>query len=545
MNCSCDTSDFLDKDHGHVVTGDINIVVNTELRSLFRKGPNYREPKFINWRKTEESLKEDIRTFIKKWSDKTGLAEVCFVEWKTNVFNKLDDKIKKLRKKSKYIKTESLIRKYSKELEELKSKYVMVPVDKAANNIGFVCKKYYLEVLRKEVESETYENDPDTIDDVIDYMRKCSANIGIAVGKPFKDLPLIHTTIKLHKNPVKFRFIIGSRTAIIKPAAKTLLQILKLVMMTHKRYCDKVSFYTGIERFWIAENNEKVLQNMEKINKRNAARNVKMFDFSTLYTNISQDDLKEKLKYVVDKAFKGGSNKYIRVNKDYARWNSSVSEGTYTKERIYLLIDCVVDNSYFRLGNRVYRQSIGIPMGVDPGPQMANLYLYYYESQYMEQLTKADYKKAKRFNNTSRFIDDLATLNNDGALAEDKHLIYPAELVLNEENENEEKGNFLDISVEIVNKKFITKTYDKRDDYKFEIVNYPDLSGNIPKRAAYGVYTSQIIRYAKVCSNKTDFDDRIKTLTGKLIKKGFEKDALKNTLLKCFKKHGWIKLKYE
>ena len=47
------------------------------------------------------------------------------------------------------------------------------------------------------------------------------------------------------------------------------------------------------------------------------------------------------------------------------------------KERVYKLIDFVVDNSVFRLGNNVYRQKIGIPMGIDPAPQMANLYLYF------------------------------------------------------------------------------------------------------------------------------------------------------------------------
>ena len=44
------------------------------------------------------------------------------------------------------------------------------------------------------------------------------------------------------------------------------------------------------------------------------------------------------------------------------------------------------------------------------------------------------------------------------------------------------------------------KTYDKRDAFKFEIINYPDLSGNIPTKPAYGVFTSQVIRYARICS---------------------------------------------
>ena len=302
----------------------------------------------------------------------------------------------------------------------------------------------------------------------------------------------------MHKTPVKFRFIIGSRFGFMKPAAKTLVQILKLVMKSHKSYCDKVLFYTGVQRYWIVENNDKVIKNMNVLSDKRNARNIKMYDFSTLYTKISQDDLKEKLKFQVDMAFKGGTNQYIRVSKNAAHWNNSISDGVYSKERIHLLIDFVVDNSYFRLGNKVFRQKIGIPMGVDPAPQMANLYLHYYEASYMKALTKSDYKKARKYNNTSRFIDDLSTLNNDGVLTNDKEQIYPAELVLNEENENDQCGSFLDIAVNIVDKRFVTKIYDKRDDFDFEIVNYPDLSGNIPRRQAYGVYTSQVLCY-EIC----------------------------------------------
>ena len=93
------------------------------------------------------------------------------------------------------------------------------------------------------------------------------------------------------------------------------------------------------------------------------------------------------------------------------------------------------------------------------------------------------------------------------------------ELVLNVENQNDNHATFLDIEVDIEGDQFKTKTYDKRENYKFEIVNYPDLSGNIPHWAAYGVYTSQVIRYARVCNDADDFKERIKLLTYKLIKK--------------------------
>ena len=347
----------------------------------------------------------------------------------------------------------------------------------------------------------------------------------------------------MHKNPVKFRFIIGSRTCATKQIAKKLVQILKLISRILKRYCNKVRFYTGIERYWIVDNNEVVLDSMESINKKASARNIETYDFSTLYTKIPLQDLKDKLKRTVEKAFKGGNNQYIRVTKEDARWHHCKRDDTFSKEDIFKMIDIIVDNSFFRFGNRVFRQSIGIPMGIDPAPQMANLYHHYYESTFMVTLTKENFGMAKKFNNTRRYIDDLVTLNNDGHLQANVRRIYPEELKLNKENENNKVATFLDIEASIQDGRFHTKTYDKRE--AFEIVNYPDLSGNIPAQPAYGVYTSQIIRYAKICSHTEDLVNRIMQLPKKLVGKGFTREKLKITLRNCLKKHRWIASKHQ
>ena len=207
----------------------------------------------------------------------------------------------------------------------------------------------------------------------------------------------------MHKNPVKFRFIIGARNCVTKQVAKKLVKILQLIMKIHRRYCNKIKFYTGIEGFWIIENNAQVLEDIKFINSKRNARNIKTFDFSTLYTKIPLDDLKEKLNEIVDKAFKGGHNKYIQITSKTARWFHSKKNESFTKEDIFSMIDLVIDNSFFKFGDKVLRQSIGIPMGIDPAPQMANLYLYYYEAaKFMEMLTKENYSAAKKFNYTRR-----------------------------------------------------------------------------------------------------------------------------------------------
>ena len=69
-----------------------------------------------------------------------------------------------------------------------------------------------------------------------------------------------------------------------------------------------------------------------------------------------------------------------------------------------MMIDTLVDSAYFKFGKTIYRQKIGIPMGIDPAPQMANLYLFSYEFDFMERLAKEDYRSARKFNYTCCFI---------------------------------------------------------------------------------------------------------------------------------------------
>ena len=80
---------------------------------------------------------------------------------------------------------------------------------------------------------------------------------------------------------------------------------------------------------------------------------------------------------------------------------------------------------------------------------------------------------------------------------------------------------FLDLNLSITNGIVSSKLYDKRDDFKFEIVNFPFLDGDVPRSPSYGVYISQLVRFARVCSNVEDFNNRNLFLTAKLLKQGY------------------------
>ena len=71
--------------------------------------------------------------------------------------------------------------------------------------------------------------------------------------------------------------------------------------------------------------------------------------------------------------------------------------------------------------------------------------------------------------------------------------IYPPELQLNKSNNTDIEAPFLDLHLSIANGFVSSKIYDKRDDFDFDIVNFPFLDCDVPRRASYGEYISQLI----------------------------------------------------
>ena len=108
---------------------------------------------------------------------------------------------------------------------------------------------------------------------------------------------------------------------------------------------------------------------------------------------------------------------------------------------------------------------------------------------------------------------------------------------LNKANATDTEAAFLDLHLSISNGIVSTKIYDKRDDFDFEIVNFPFLDGDVPHSTSYGVYISQLIRFARASSYVTDFNTRNKLLTQKLLKQGYRYHKLRKTFSKFYRRY--------
>jgi hypothetical protein len=95
----------------------------------------------------------------------------------------------------------------------------------------------------------------------------------------------------------------------------------------------------------------------------------------------------------------------------------------------------------------------------------------------------------------------------------------------------------LDLNITINNNTIHTKIYDKRDDFDFCIVNYPDLDGDVPHATSYGVYVSQLIRFYRACSNVKDFNERNIFITSKLLKQGYRYHKLRKYFTKFYNRN--------
>ena len=126
----------------------------------------------------------------------------------------------------------------------------------------------------------------------------------------------------------------------------------------------------------------------------------------------------------------------------------------------------------------------------------------------------------KAFNSTSRYVNDLLNIDNpyfEGMVNQ----IYSPELQLIKANTSDTEAPFFDLHLSISNGFVSSQIYNKRDDFDFDIVNFPFLDGDVPRRPSYGVYISQLIKFARVCSHVDDFNTRNKCLTAKLLKQGY------------------------
>ena len=556
-SCDCENSEFCDPHHKHIVTGDLRIITNQKLRKLFSKGPNYREPKMLNYNKCKQSIETSLISTIDHLAEKYKLSTQTFTAWKNKIVELVDNRIRVLKSRNVPSATKPILQDQEvlTSLSELHSKFVIVPIDKAANNVAIICKRFYIQKLINEVgipgdSSPTYKLSDRDPSDVIGTNTLLCEKFEITLEERLKTLPFMYWLPKMHYNPPRARFIIASSSCSTKPLSKLTSSIFKHIFNQVRNFHQKSYFYKNYNRFWIIENSSPIIDKLTQINDRKRAKDISTFDFSTLYTKLQHDDLIKNLNEIVDFAFNGGNEKkdgnrkYLTVINSSTFWSKKKrGKNSFTKQQIKLLISHLIKETYFQVGNLLLKQCIGIPMGIDPAPFWANLHLYAYEYKFIKTLMRTDIRKAMRFRYAARFIDDQCNLNDGGEFGRSFHLIYPRDLELKCEHQGTH-ATFLDLEINISDGIFVYKLFDKRDNFPFFIVRMPDLGGNIPSHVFYGSVMSEFLRISRCTLLYSDFLPSAISLYKRMINQGGSNRLILNQISKAITRHPQTFEKY-
>ena len=185
----------------------------------------------------------------------------------------------------------------------------------------------------------------------------------------------------------------------------------------------------------------------------------------------------------------------------------------WTCQKVCEVFTVLLDNIYIRFGSKLYRQIVGIPMGTNCAPLVADL--FFYESDFMLSLSDDNQTEViEAFNSTSRYMDDLSNIDNNFFDSMVNH-IYSLKLQLNKANVSDIEALFLDLlflyRIVLLRIKLLI------NGMTLILICESFLDGDVPRLTSYDVYISQLFHFARVSSHVDDVNTRNKVLTAKLL----------------------------
>ena len=226
-------------------------------------------------------------------------------EWNLSIFNIVDKRIKFYSQNTNLLppKPKSSFRHLKQGIQEFHRKYVLVPADKAANNVVVVCRLHYINTLKQELNgTKSYEetsNDKKSL--VFSHSNEIPNKFAVYVKERQDRLPTMHWLPKLHKRPYKARFIANSSSCTTTEISKLLTSCLTAIKTKVIKYCETVYERSGKNMFWPIKNSGEVLSKLKDLGYQ--ATSLSTYDFSTMYTTLPHKLIKEKLINLIERTF--------------------------------------------------------------------------------------------------------------------------------------------------------------------------------------------------------------------------------------------------
>ena len=261
-------------------------------------------------------------------------------EWKLSIFNIVDKRIKFYSQNTNLVppKPESSFRHLKQGIQEFHRKYVLVLADKAANNVVVVCRLHYINTLKQDLNgTKAYEEtSKDEKSVVYSHLNEIPKKFVVDVKERQDRLPTMYWLPELHKSPYKARFIANSSSCTTTELSKSLTSCLTAIKAKVIKYCETVYERSGKNMFWPIKNSGEVLSKPKDIGYQ--ATSLSTYDFSTLYTTLPHNLIKEKLLDLIERTIKRkvSYTLHVMIRKRFSLRKTIIKDINFGLVRMYV-----------------------------------------------------------------------------------------------------------------------------------------------------------------------------------------------------------------
>ncbi len=532
--CMCSTVDDRFKVGGHVLTQNVEVlgVTDDTIPKLMKKGSNHRGE--MNRLQAFGTMQHELYEFAyacKAKSQRTVPVD-RLDEWVASTLSLVMKELPEVESSVPHHKLKS-------SLTSLHSNFCLAPCDKNPQSTIIWCKKRYGEVVLESLAEPVFVVYTDeTAQAIVDRHAVLARSYGHMATKC---LPYAYALAKLHKldthrNP--YRIIVGksaqntpdgvpadrashSLSTLRKHVGQMLNSIIDLLVMKDRS--------ATVKRVWICRTSQEYVDAVAAMPN---GRRMTTMDFTTMYTQLDHETVIREVGNSIDDAASELLRRFPCVSLDAIAYSTNGTWNTEGKgwnlKKLKSAVEASVRNAFVKLGNTVWCQKIGIGMGLEDSPPIANLVLYRAEKLFVDHLVahcNADTLREKycNFAYHRRYIDDIfAPTSADDLPSMEQY--FGMKLAVTHEGH---KVVFLGVETESrEGLSTLCRCLDKQKSFKFTITRYPSWDTNVPRHVKIGTIVGCLGRVYELTSLVKDFVEEARYVLSNFTERGYTPAAL-------------------
>ena len=583
-----------DKPQVHVRTTDVNIIQHPDLRHAIGMGLNHIPLKPIDISVSIATILDAFRQLTSILDlENAGLPLTEATEWVRKYSLEVLKSASRTNKAGHRVSGSDLMKMPSvkNEINWITNHLFCAGLDKASNNACFICIRHIRLLALERLSIPEFR--PCKIDTtwtdasvILEQLTSEIANLVPGLSIPFANLPYLMASYKLHKN--KYRWLTNAFQTVYTNIAQlltittmqVLVEVKKWAASTAQGYTRFLRCHTSL--FWLIDSSIDVALNLP-----NEMHDIFVGDITRYYETIpleGPDNLSDVVAHIIKLGFTQAKTAHSRAtpliwvrshvdgHAARATWNTTCpSYGTWfslNEDQLVRMHTWLMKNCHVMLGDRVWIQQLGIPIGFSCSPLWCNMYLLHYEITFIQRLTRLGRSDLLNlFQYAYRYIDDICwvhTYNPQRFLSpqqersqDNPFWIYPLNVL---EIKSEVcrystidplrglQANFMNIELSITENEpsqYTLRKYDKRRSLPFQYTQYIKFKSNRPIKQSYNIAISQTVPILYISSTWEAAAAEIDTLIRTMVGNGFREGRLRRILRQFLASNSFPGIRFE